>query len=291
MALNSNILLAANNYVWAGRIHAQTSGFYRNGFPLSNLLLPDLWQPAEFYASAAPIQFTIDLGSQKALNLIALLKHNVNFTGKWRVYLNRDYDNDPLGQEYDSGWQNIIPPQPGYGALNWGQFNWSDAVPEYNLGYYNRHAYMPLPDTVIARYVTFAISSPGNTDAIRIFSAWASTAYQPSLNVTYGASISVIDETEIVESAIGVRQYGARVQRRLLEAGFDLLPRSEMLYSIVGGLYLASGRKSPVIALLEPLSPEDFYAEAIYGNLQQMDKATYVSWKRFATTFAIEEAV
>jgi hypothetical protein len=64
-----------------------------------------------------------------------------------------------------------------------------------------------------------------------------------------------------------------------------------MLYQIVGGLYLASGISTPIIAILEPTDPSNFYAEAVYGNLTQLDKATYASWLRWATTFSIEEAV
>lgn len=292
MALNNNILIGYNDFAEKGAVYDQNANTVpMDGFPLSNILSSDLWQPVIFQATNQTLQFTIDLGAQKPLNLIALLKHNVNFTGKWRVYLNQDYDNDPLGQEYDSGWQNIIPPQPGFGGLQWGQFQWNDAVPEYNLGYYNRHAYMPLPDTVVARYVTVAIQAPANTDPIRIFRLWASIGYQPSINVEYGADITIIDDTKVVQSAVGVRQYGDRVQRRQLNAGFDMLPRSEMLYSIVGGLYLASGISTPVIAILEPLDPSNFYAEAVYGNLKQLDKATYSSWMRWTTTFSIEEAV
>jgi hypothetical protein len=292
MALNSNILIGYNDYVQNGAIYDQNvNTVAEDAFPLTNLLLPDLWQPTIFEATNQTIQFTIDLGAQKPVNLVALLKHNVNFTGKWRVYLNQDYDNDPLGQEYDSGWQNIIPPQPGFGALEWGAFQWNDALPEYNLGFYNRHAYQPLPTTIITRYITIAIQAPANTNPIRIFRLWASIGYQPSSNVEYGADITVIDDTKVVESAVGVRQYGDRVQRRQLNAGFDMLPRSEMLYQIVGGLYLASGISTPIIAILEPTDPSNFYAEAVYGNLTQLDKATYASWLRWATTFSIEEAV
>ncbi len=291
MALNSNIMIGYNNFVPAGVIYGSLIGtVIQSGFPLSNILLPDLWQPVIFMPTTSDIQFTVDLGALKTLNLIALLKHNVNYTGKWRVYLNQSMS-DPLGQEYDSGWQNIISPQPGFGALQWGQFQWNDALPEYNLGFYNKHAYLPLQDTVAARYVTIGIQAPANTNPISIFHMWASTAYQPSKNVEYGADITVIDDTKIVQSASGVRQYGDRVQRRQLNAGFDMLPRAEMLYSIVGGVYLASGISTPLIALLEPMDSSGYYAESVYGNLKQIDKAAYASWLNFSTTFSIEEAV
>jgi len=150
MALGTNIMLGYNDFAQGGSVYASNTAM-NPSYPLSNALLPDLFQPAIFAQASSPIQFTIDLGSQKSSNLIALLKHNINYAGKWRIYLNADIVNDPLGNEYDSGWMSVIPATPSYGALPWGQFNWGDSIPEYNLGIYNRHAIWPLPNRHRAR--------------------------------------------------------------------------------------------------------------------------------------------
>lgn len=288
MALSQNIMLAYNDYAQNGVVYANNGTNY-SGYPLSNALLPDVYQPAIFLQMSSILQITIDLQSQKACNLIALLKHNLNSTAKWRIYLNADIINDPLGNEYDSGWLQVLPATPSYGALAWGQFNWGDAIPEYNLGVYNRHAYWPLPTTVVFRYLTIAIDAAANPSDIEFFRIWASIGYQPSVNAAYGAKLVPQDETKMVRSASGVKRYGSPVQLRTLQAGFDLLPRSEMLYNILGGIYLAGGIRTPIIALLEPTDPTNFYTEAVYGNLQQLDGVEYVDWLRFGTTFAIEE--
>lgn len=290
MALNSNILIAYNDFVQSGAVYSNDTAMDAN-YPLTNAMLPDLWRPAVF-AQIVPgtITFVIDLQSVRALGLIALLKHNINFTGKWRIQLNADIA-DPVGQEYDSGWVTVIPKQTSFGALQWGQFLWGDTIPEYNLGRYNRHAYMPLPTTIIARYITVSIDAPSNTGPVEFFRLWASLAYQPSNNVSYGADITPIDETKVVTAVSGTRQYGQPVQRRQLNFGWDFLPRAEMLYNVVGGLYLASGTFTPVIAMLEPTDPANFYSEAVYGHLMALDKAAYVSWLQFASNLKVEEQV
>lgn len=288
MAVGTNMMLAYNDYAQSGSVYANSAAM-NPAYPLSNALLPDLFQPAIFVNNGSTIQFTIDLGSQKVCSLIALLKHNLNYASKWRIYLNADIVNDPLGNEYDSGWMLAIPTTPSYGSLPWGQFNWGDAIPEYNLGVYNRHAYWPLPATVAFRYLTIGIDAAANPSPIEFFRLWASLGYQPSVNVMYGAKIIPQDETKMVKSASGVKRYGPPVQLRTLQAGFDLLPRSEMLYNILGGIYLASGIRTPIIGLLEPADPANYYTEAVYGNLQQIDGVSYDDWLRFATTFQIEE--
>lgn len=290
MALTNNILIAYNDFAQAGSVYSNDTPMAA-GYPLSNALLTDLYNPAVFAPTAQGIiTVCFDLGATRGMNLLALLKHNIQYTGKWRAYLNA-LITDPLGQEYDSGWVNAIPPQPGFGALAWGQFQWGDSIPEYNLGTYNRHAYLPLPTTVVARYVTLSFDCPSNTAPLQFFRFWASLGYQPSVNIMYGADITTIDVTKVVEAASGTRQYGDRVQRRQLNFGFDMLPRSEMLYNIVGGIYLASGISVPVIAMLEPNDPANFYIEAVYGNLKQLEKAVYGSYGQWNTLVGVEEAV
>lgn len=292
MALTNNILLGFQDFVQSGQVYDQSVATVEvTGYPLSNVLLPDLWRPVVFQQTVSNLKFTVDLQASKPIGLVALLKHTLDSTAKWRVYLNQDYDSDPLGQEYDSGWLTAVPPYPGYGSLNWGQFLWGGVAPEAQSKLYNRHSYHPLPDTVIARYVTIELSSPANSDLVRLFRLWASDVYQPSVNVDYGASVEIIDDTKVVQSASGVRQYGNRVQRRRINAGFDMLPRSEMLYYIISGIYMGSGISQNIIALLEPSDPSNYLSEAVYGNLVDIDKTSYSSWLQWDTSFSIEEAV
>ena len=289
VALNANIMLCYDDYVHEGSVVSSNTGTVQN-FELENMLTEDLHFPVIFDSNSSIITFCIDIGKSAPFNLLALLKHNILYTGKWRVQLNFSLD-DPVGQEYDSGWIPVVPPQPGFGALPWGAFQWGDAMPEYQLGQYNRNAYHPLPDTVVARYITISIDAIANASQVQFFRLWGSIGYQPSENVDYGAEIVPIDETVVVQAVSGARTYGEVVQRRQINAGFSLLPRTEMLYYIVGGLYLASGISKPIICLLEPLDPANYYAEAVYGNLQKIDKSTYVSWMRWATNLSIEEQV
>lgn len=290
MALNSNLMIGYNDYVHKGVIYSNDTPV-DPAFPLANILTENLSKPVVF-APTSPgiITFCIDLGAMKLIDLLALLKHNGNYTAKWRVYLNLDI-NDPLGQEYDSGWQTLIPAQSTFGALKWGQFLWGEVIPEYNLGQYNRHAYLPLPTTIGARYITVSIDAPANTNPLRFYRLWASVGYQPSVNIVYGADITVIDETKRTQAVSGTRRYGDPVQRRQLNFAFELLPRTEMLYNIVGGLHLASGTYTPVIAMLEPTDPANFHLESVYGNLMELDKAAYTSWLRWDTALKVEEAV
>lgn len=227
MTLSANMMIAYNDYTHTGLVVSNTSAMVAN-FGLENTLTEDLYKPAIFASNAAIITFCIDLLQARPLNLIALLKHNIMYTGKWRVQLNFSLD-DPIGQEYDSGWIAATPPQPGFGGLAWGTFQWGDAIPEYSLGQYNRHSYLPLPAAIVARYLTVSIDAIANPSLIRLFRVWASGAYQPSNNVDYGAQVTPIDETKVVQAASGSRQYGEIVQRRQLSAGFSMLPRGEML--------------------------------------------------------------
>jgi len=290
MALNQNILLASNDYVQFGT--ATTSVPTEEGTDIANITTPDLYQGVVFTPSdtSADIEFKIDLGVNQTLSVLALLKHNINYTGLWRVLLNEN-ESDPVGQDYDSGWVPVNPPQSGFGSLTWGAFVWGGGLPEELLGKYNRHAYCLLPDAVNIRYITIRLRCPGNPEPVKFFRVWGSQGYQPSTNAVYGAEITPIDKTPMFESAQLSRTYGAPIQARSMSCSFDLLPKQELFYNILANLYLVSGTFTPVIVILEPLEPEHFYVAAIFGNFEKIEKSTYNYWGQFGTSFTVEEAV
>src|SRR5690606_23449814 len=135
MALNQNILIGYNDFAMHGTVSTEVPT--AEGAPIENILSPELFQPVIFEPTdpASVIEFEIDLGQARALSLISMLKHNINYVGLWRIMLRAGETDDP-DAEYDSGWITVIPPQVGFGALPWGTFLWGGAIPEYNLGNY-----------------------------------------------------------------------------------------------------------------------------------------------------------
>lgn len=293
MSLNQNIIIGANDYGAVASIYA-SGDLGLAAYPITNLLTPQLYLPAKFTTNdPTKTWFTLDFGKVRTVSLSALLKHNLTYAGTWRI---RAYDADPglNAPIYDSGLMSVFPPISGYGVLPWGEFSWGGALEEYTevtpLGY-NRHSLIPYTDAMLVRYVRYDISDPSNTDYPTIARCWNSYGYQPSANVTYGAKLIPIDETEVSSSRSGVRHYGRIVKRKSLSVTFDLLPIKEVLFNIFGPIHLRAGKAGELLAILQPLDAETWFFESVFGNLTEVEASEHTFYNRMSTPLTIDEAI
>jgi hypothetical protein len=293
MSLNQNIVIGANDYGSVARIiDAGDAGL--SGFPLTNLLTPELYLPAKF-TTADPTKTWVlfDLQKQRTISLSAILKHNLTHVGTWRI---RIWDGDPAVDDpaFDSDELSMFPPLSGYGILPWGEFSWGGSIEEYvqntPIGY-NRHSLLPYTDAVIGRYIRFDISDPTNNDYPTIARIWDSYGYQPTLNVSYGAKLIPIDKTESKETRSGVRNYGAIVKRKSIYIQFELLPIKELLLNIFGPIHLRTGKKGEVLCIMQPLDPETWFFESCFGNLTDLDASEHTFFNHMGTSMTIDEAI
>lgn len=295
MTLNSNILMAANDYIKGASILAKPTNSVLN-FPYSYFQNENMYEFGRFWTGyTGQTWIAYDFGTAKAVDLVAVLKHNMGQLSQWRVRIS----NDPTFAVtvFDSGWVDVTPPVTGMGGLIWGTFDWGGVAPLSIVNSYNRHAYMPLTETVVGRYIRYDFNDEAEVFSrpdsyVQIARLWASAGYQPTLNVDYGAKIIPIDETGVKTMRSGARQYDDRdVKRRAIQMEFAELPHKELLYNIYGPIYMQGGKRTPIIVLLFPLDPETFVMEALYGNLKDTEAATHVQWERMQTPMTLEESV
>jgi len=293
MSLNQNVIVGANDFGSIASIFAAGDAGLST-YPITNLLTPQLYLPAKFTTNdPTKTWFTLDLQKVRTVSLSALLKHNLTYAGTWRI---RGYDDDPnvAAPVFDSGIMTIFPPISGYGVLPWGEFAWGGSIEEYvattPLGF-NRHSILPYTDAMLARYIRYDISDPSNNDFPTIARCWTSYGYQPSLNVSYGAKIIPIDETEVSSSRSGVRHYGRIVKRKSLNMTFELLPIKEVLFNIFGPIHLRTGKAGELLALLQPLDAETWFFESVFGNLTETEASEHTFYNRMSTALTIDEAI
>lgn len=298
--MTPNCLIASSDVVQYGSVNVtcldtSITPAITAGFPLSNLLTPDLYQGTQFATNALTnTQFVIDLGSQQPISFLALLKHNANSGAYWSVKIYDTLANYQTSTAlYSSGSVPMVPSATVFGTLAWGLFDWGETTSEADLSGYNRNAYMPLNNIVLGRYISVTIQADTNTAPLMAYRFWASTYYQPSFNLDYGSELEPIDETVIKKGYTGARTYGQTVKRRQLKANFSTLPQAEMLANIYTPLFLRNGVKTPFIFMISPQDSTMWMATTIFGNLQPQNPNAlpFVSWNHMGSTFIIEEAV
>lgn len=290
MSINQNILLAGQNYVDDAVI---TGGATESGYPLSYLQTMEMWQFMRFASVvSANTYLVLEFSETKILQLFAALKHSLSPVGKWRIRVGTTQSDVTGAPLYDSGWVKITPSFSGYGALPWGEWNWGEVLPAEYSNILNRNGWHIAPDPVYGKVVRidFDDALENEFGYLQMARLWLGSIYQPSVNVPYGAKIIPIEKTKVREAESGVRFYGTRYLRRALSMSFDL-PIKELLYYIFGPLYAVNGRAGEVVAILQPLDPETFLFEAVYGNLRDMPEVTHISWDRLGSDLFIDERV
>lgn len=296
MALSDNILLAAGNNVDSATIVEPS--LFSSSFPGSNMMSDQMWTFAQFATSTAGTHyFELKFEKPVTTRLVAMLKHNAHHLAEWRIRFADTQGNLTVAPLYDSGYVPMTTTTAGMGTLDWGAFDWGDLFPEELISDYNHNTYHALPDDVNALYMRIDIDntaaySKDTTAVVKFARMWASPAYQPTVNVGYGAEVIPIDETGFKKAQSGVRHYDTlKVKRRAVRVTFEMLPRQELMRNIFGPFMALGGRSEEVIAMLQPTKPETLVFEVVYGTLGDLNSASHVYWEQMGTTLNIEEQV
>lgn len=297
--LNENILLSGINFNNTDTALI-TGGAAAAGLPLSNLLITDMWELARFAATAAASTYCeIDYLSARPIQLAAILKHNLSQYAKWRVRLASTQAGLTGAPLYDSGWLDAYPANTGFNVLPWGEFSWGDlGIVSTGPAGFVTSSFHPMTEQITARWMRIDIDDADMAAArldepyIELARLWAGPIYQPSLNSPYGAEVIPLDLTKKVDAESGVRHYqDKKVRMRAVSAGFNSLPKTELLTKIVGQHFMVGGISSEMICILEPKDPSTFAFSAVHGNLKETPASTYSVWNRMDTSIYVEEAV
>lgn len=301
MSLSSNILLAAKDYVKESVITA-------NGPEepsLQNILTPNLWEFAEISPELRTIGFSLYFGKVKPVDIIALIGHNFLPGTRMEIsfYLGR------------VGALQFVETREFYIGLKenssgvWGEFSWGNFFDSTVTKNFVRNSYFPFTDSVLCSYIQVSIyvfeqsslKSPYNytqsldytaREKYRLAKLWASSIFQPSQNVNYGAEVLFLDDSSFMKAKSGTKFFETNsVRRRALNVTFEMLPKPEMMRELLGPYHMSLGKREEMLVILEPTKPETFAYSAMYGNLAEPDKASYPWWEQMSTALYVEEAL
>lgn len=257
---------------------------------------PETWKFGRWDDRSQQHYVVFKLSSLRQLRVFSMIKHNLSNGALWRIRVanaQADLVNAPT---YDSGWIELNPGFSGYGALAWGEFQWG----QYNFFAqetgFQRASGHTTPDPVLGSWVRYDFDDTNSgavEDFIQIARLWASSAYQPSFNVNYGAQIVPLDETKERRSESGVRHYSSRkVRRRSMILPLSGLPVREMLYNLMGPFVLGIGKEEELIAILQPDDRSTMPFQIVYGGLaENLPAFTHEYYDGMSATLEIEERI
>ena len=172
-------------------------------------------------ASLANAQFTVDFGVSEWVRLVALVDHNFSRTSAVRVR-GSDTAGDWSVPIYDSGWFDGWPITSPLYVAPVGDPSWLDGrMSAAEAANYNLSAIYIAPTALASQYWLIEISDIGNTAGfVQMGRLVMSRAWQPTINMSVGATIGVNTETTSQRSDAGPQYFN--VQPRARSAAFTI---------------------------------------------------------------------
>ncbi len=228
----------------------------------------------------------LDFGTAGPVRLVALIRHNLTQSGRWRLRLSAGPFDAPA---YDSGWTAIWPAVTPFGVGVWGEFHWGGRLSAGEAATYGIAAIHVLAVPVIARHLRLELADPGHPDGyLQAGRLVAGPAWEPRVNLQYGWSIEQVDDSRTVRSRGGQRYVDVQPKYRRLRFGFDYLERDEV-FGQAYELERLKGVGGDLMVMVDPDDLQHRHRHTVYGVLTETAPIGNPVHGRFAKTFTLEE--
>lgn len=252
-----------------------SGGSWLAGLPLTNLQEEKLRLVARSTdVATGSTTFEVDLKTARDIRVIAIPYHTLSLAATIRI---RGGSVAGLGSGvlYDSGVVNVyaagITAENTYGL---------------NVGYT-----LPLPATVTAQYWKVDIDDSANArgyiDVGRIIIA---DGWQPTLNMTNGATQTIEDLSSADQTPGGAEIYTRRKKRRVTRFAIEDLLIDEMMTKGFDMMRLA-GTTEQIHLVFDPTDTIHMHRRSYTGRLRTLNALEYVSYLRHNTAFEHAEVL
>lgn len=282
----ANAILAYGNLIDAAVLYG---GAWQSGLPLANLQDRRLGQLARSAsASASDSWFDADFGSTRLFRVIALVNHNLSVTAQYRIRLASDPNF--ASTVANSGWTDVWPVVYPFGSLPWGSPSWWAG--KYDAGQIHRYTgavVFVLGLLTGARYLRVEISDAGNSDGhVQVGRLFAADGWQPTRNLTYGASLAWEDRTQVQEALSGAEYFDIRPPARVARFGLDAMTESEAM-SQTFEIQRAMGVAGEVLFVWDPDDTAHALRRQFLGRLRALSPIENPGPDRWKAPFEIKE--
>lgn len=237
---------------------------------------------------SASTQVKIDLGVSKVVRVFGAFNHNCSIDATYRL---RGSDDATFATTaFDSGVTDVWPAVFPHGTLEWEDDNWWDGkyTPEQISGYTTSFT-KTLPEGVFARYwwleVFDANNAAGYLDIGRLF---LGRAWQPSLNMNYGASLGWETKTDVQEALSGTEYFQKRTPYRVKKFTLDMMPEDES-FAQAFELQRQAGVDGEILFIHNPDGDPHALRRSFLGRLRQLSPIEYPYFNRNKLAFEIKE--
>jgi hypothetical protein len=269
-----------------------SGGSWAAGLPLVNLRDRDLDAVARSASLAlASTQFQIDLGTERTVQAIALRKHSISLSGKYRIRAGTTAS-VAASTVYDSGWTDAWPAVYPFGAPEWEDDTfWTGKYSSEEIQGYTSELDHLLAAACLARYwlveIDDAANALGYVDIGRVF---IGPVWQPTVNMSAGATLGWESRTEVQEALSGAETFQERVPFRSARFSISMLGQDEA-FSRAFELQRRAGISREVLFIHSPNDTTHALRRRFIGRLRTLSALEYPSVDRNSVGFEIKETL
>lgn len=275
------------------RIDAATlsGGSWVGTLPLTNLQIRTLGKVARSTNLAlASTQFDINLGGAKLARLLQVVNHNFSMGAKYRLRGSRVADFSTT--VYDSGpaFTDVWPVVYPSGILEWEDDNWwSRKYSAEEIEGYTPTFTVIFPAMVYAQYWRLEVDDTGNAEGfVQAGRLFIGPAWQPEINIIYGASVKWVPRTAAQEARSGAEYFDRRVPYR--ESMFTLSHMSQdEAFSQAFELQRRAGIDMEVVWIHDPDDTVHAIRRQYLGRLRELSPIEYPEFNLNSAAFVHKE--
>jgi hypothetical protein len=268
-----------------------TGGNFRPGLPLSNLKIRRSSRVARSEtADPSDTWFDVDLGASAIWRVFSLRGHNLSLDARYRLRAS----DDPTfaSHDFDTGWVSVWPALFATEDLEWESDNWwAGTYTESQRQGLTWYINVRPPRFLASRYIRLEIDDPLNVSSyIQASRLFVANGWSPSRGMSFGASLAVIDPSEVQEAYSGSEAYS--LKRRYLQAIFTLaaLPESET-YARAFELMREAGITGEVFFMWKDDDVEQAIRRQFIGRLEQLSAIDHPYPDHQSVGFKIKETL
>lgn len=243
-----------------------SEGSWLTALPLNNLKTTDLATVARSSdATTASTKFKVDFGSSQAVRILSLYKHNLTDAATVKI----------------TGSNNSNMSAPVYA----GSFV---TVPAALTGYQKVYTLILSADTT-ARYWRIEISDTSNPAGyVQLARCLLMTAWTPTLNMSYGAGIQPVTDTERERTLGGVDYFDERDARRACKFSLDYLALTEAMQQL--DLQMSLGIHSELLFVYtSDDTGQTLMRRSWLATLRELSAIEYPAYDRHSVAYEVME--
>jgi hypothetical protein len=270
-----------------------SGGSYLNSLPLVNIKNRVFTKKARStnldYSST---QFELEFDGSKQTDVISIAAHNFSNSAKIRVRFYADIQKTEL--LYDTGETNVWPSVYSQDELEWETFNyWEGTVLQEDIENFTPLFYhIAKSDALIyPRKILVEIFDSSNPIGyIEFGRVFVGTAFQPKLNMQFGASIGYSINTEVETSQNNTEYFDRKRPRRTASFNLDGLSMQEG-HSTILSLIRTQGIDQEVFFTYQNTEDTLQYNRTFVARLQQVDPIRQPYFDRVETSINLLEII